>query len=139
MAKILEVPKPRLYKHYSEVPRDAWRWDSFSPKEIACHGTGEILIDFDALDRLQTFRDIIGVPFTPNSAYRSIEHNKTIGGSPKSQHCYGRAFDVPVFNNKMSRDTIKKVARIVGFKGIGDYNTFVHIDTGPARYWDNRT
>ena len=129
--------KPRLYKHYSEVPRDCWKWDSFSPKEIACKGTGEILIDFDALDRLQTFRDILGVPFTPNSAYRSISHNKAIGGSPNSQHCYGKAFDIPI-KGKMHREAIKKVAHVVGFKGIGDYDNFVHIDTGALRYWDMR-
>lgn len=131
--------KPLLFKHYSLIPANVWRWASFSPKEIACHGTGEILIDFDALDRLQAFRDILGVPFTPNSAYRSIEHNKKIGGSPNSQHCYGKAFDIPIKDNKMSRDVIKKVARVVGFNGIGDYATFVHVDTGKLRYWDMRT
>ena len=35
-------------------------------------------------------------PFRPNSGYRSIELNKAIGGSSKSQHCRGEAVDVEI-------------------------------------------
>lgn len=127
-----------FYKHYSDVNPLHWTWPSFTPAEVACKGTGELKVHPASMDKLQALRDIIGVPFTPNSAYRSEKHNKAIGGSPNSQHLQGRAFDIPI-KGAMTRDRIKEVAIKVGFTGIGDYNTFVHIDTGAPRYWDNRT
>jgi zinc D-Ala-D-Ala carboxypeptidase len=129
--------KAQLYEHYSEIPKGVWRWPNFKPREIACRGTGEIMLDFDALDKLQDFRITVGVPFTPNSAYRSISHNKAVGGSPKSMHLYGRAFDIPI-KAGLTREKIKRAAAEVGFTGIGDYANFVHIDTGTPRYWDLR-
>lgn len=108
------------------------------PKEIACKGSGFIVIDDYSLDSLNCFRHIIGVPFSPNSAYRSEAYNKKVGGAPNSYHRKGMAFDIPI-KDGMSREKIHEVAKIVGFTGFGDYNTFVHIDTGPKRYWDLRT
>ena len=43
----------RFYRHWRDVPKDNWRWPNFSPAEIACRGTGSILIHKDALDRLR--------------------------------------------------------------------------------------
>lgn len=124
--------------HYTKVDPTKWRWKNFTPFEIASRGDGLIVIDEDALDRLQHFREIVGVPFTPNSAYRSEEHNARVGGAPNSQHRYGRAFDIPI-KPGLSRNLIHRAARRAGFTGYGDYNTFVHIDTGAPRYWDHRT
>ncbi len=126
-----------VFKHYTDVPPTAWKWPHFKPSEIACRDNGELLINADALDRLEVFRKVVGVPFTPNSAYRSAVYNKLIGGSPNSMHLQGRAFDVPI-KPGMTREQIHAAARQAGFTGFGDYNTFVHIDTGPARTWDNR-
>lgn len=129
--------KPQLYKHYSLVSQEVWRWPDFKPSEIACKGTGELMIDFDAMDKLQALRKRLGVPFTPNSAYRSIAHNKKVGGSPNSMHLHGKAFDIPI-KKGMTREQIKLAARSEGFTGIGEYGTFIHVDTGAARYWDLR-
>jgi zinc D-Ala-D-Ala carboxypeptidase len=121
--------------HHTQVKE--WYWPNFTPKEIACKGTGLIVIDEHSLDCLQRCRDILGVPFTPNSAYRSEKYNKAVGGAKDSQHRYGRAYDIPI-KKGMERDKIHKAAKKAGFTGFGDYNTFVHVDTGPARYWDER-
>lgn len=127
------------YKHYSQVNALHWYWPNFTPKEIACKGTGELYIDFKAMDSLQKFRYFAKAPVIINSAYRSEKHNKAIGGSPKSQHLLGKAFDIRITKD-LDRATIHKAAKAAGFKGIGDYKTFVHIDTrdNPA-YWDNRS
>jgi zinc D-Ala-D-Ala carboxypeptidase len=123
--------------HYTMLSPDDWRWKNFTPKEIACKGTGLILIDEDAMDKLQAFRNTVEIPFRPNSAYRSESHNKRVGGAPRSMHRQGRAFDIPI-TSRMTRELIHEKAKEVGFTGFGDYNTFVHIDTGRARYWDGR-
>ena len=41
-------------------------------------------------------------PIKINSFYRSVELNKAIGGSSKSQHCQGRAIDVDDVHGYMS-------------------------------------
>jgi hypothetical protein len=37
-----------------------WRWPNFSPAEIACRGTGKVLVNEPALDKLQALRDRLG-------------------------------------------------------------------------------
>ncbi|SDZ58386.1 hypothetical protein SAMN05444004_12522 [Jannaschia faecimaris] len=51
-----------FYDHLRDVPENAWRWTNFSPAEIACRGTGKLLINEPALDKLQTLRDRLGKP-----------------------------------------------------------------------------
>lgn len=129
--------KQEHFNHYLHIPHGLWRWPNFRPEEIACKGDGSITIDFDALDKLQAFRNIVGVPVIVNSAYRSPSYNKRVGGAPKSQHLHGKAFDIQISKN-LTREKIHGAAKKAGFTGFGDYNTFVHIDTGNARYWDLR-
>jgi uncharacterized protein YcbK (DUF882 family) len=74
------------------------------------------------------------------SAYRSPTTNAWLasvsrGVASDSQHMNGNAMDismpgVPVFK-------IRQVARSLGMGGVGFYprSGFVHIDTGPVRYW----
>lgn len=45
---------------------------------------------------LEPIREYTGIPFRPNSGYRSPELNQEIGGSTNSQHCLGEAVDVEV-------------------------------------------
>lgn len=123
--------------HHTFVRASDWHWNNFTPKEIACKGNGMIVINNDAMDKLQAFREKLGVPFSPNSAYRSLSHNRNVGGAPRSMHRHGRAFDIPL-KSGITREDVHRIAKEVGFTGFGDYNTFVHIDTGRKRYWDER-
>ena len=72
------------------------------------------------------------------SAYRSPEHNRTVGGAMASKHMAGIAFDIAMANH--DQDTIEAAARAVGFGGFGFYprSGFMHIDLGPARSWGER-
>lgn len=121
------------YVSYADVPAELWRWRNFTPKEIACRGTGELVIDEAALDTLQRLREAWGKPMRINSAYRSASHNKNVGGSPNSQHLFGKAFDVAM--PKRSQAKFIAAAKEAGFTGIGTYANFVHIDTGRKRSW----
>jgi len=42
------------YDRWRDVPKAAWRWPNFSPAEIACRGTGRLLLNDVALDKLCT-------------------------------------------------------------------------------------
>ncbi len=45
---------------------------------------------------LEPVRHHWGVPFAPNSGFRSKELNEKLGGSQKSQHMFGEAVDIEV-------------------------------------------
>ena len=124
-----------LYSNWRDVPKERWRWQNFAPREIACRGTGRVLVNDAALDKLQTLRDELGRPLIVRSAYRSPEHNRNVGGAPKSKHMDGTAFDIAMSNHNPTE--FEAAARKVGFTGIGHYprSGFMHIDTGPARTW----
>lgn len=124
-----------FYQHWRNLPATAWHWPNFSPAEIACRGTGKLLVNDDALDRLQELRVTLGKPLIVNSAYRSPEHNRKVGGAKASKHLEGTAFDISMANHDPA--AFIAAARKAGFKGIGTYprSNFIHIDTGPARSW----
>ena len=124
-----------FYQHWRNLPATAWHWPNFSPAEIACRGTGKLLVNEDALNRLQELRVTLGKPLIVNSAYRSPEHNRKVGGAKASKHLEGTAFDISMANHDPT--AFIAAARKAGFKGIGTYprSNFIHIDTGPARSW----
>jgi hypothetical protein len=124
-----------FYEHWHDVPEGTWRWSNFSPAEIACRGTGKLLINELALDRLQALRDRLGKPLIVRSAYRSPEHNRAVGGAKRSKHMEGAAFDIAMTNHDPV--AFEAVARAVGFLGFGFYprSGFMHVDLGPARQW----
>lgn len=132
------MPGKIAYNHHSLVPPDEWKWPNFSPAELACKGTGRIMLDIDALDALQRLRHRLGKPLLITSAYRSPEHNKRVGGAKNSFHMKGVAFDVQMANHDPV--DFEKTARAEGFRGFGYYpkSGFMHIDTGPARTWGKK-
>ena len=136
------------YEHWSEYPMHLWDWPNFTPEELASrtvvNGTrgpkGPLLLNFDALDKLQGLRSHIGKPFHVNSAYRSPEYNAWLstqsgGVASRSKHVEGIAFDISMHNQ--DRTEFVRLAREFGFNGIGHYNTFTHIDTreNQAEWW----
>ncbi|MCC6006491.1 MAG: DUF882 domain-containing protein [Rhodobacteraceae bacterium] len=128
----------RTFRHFRDVPEHLWRWKNFSPAEIACRGTGQLKLHPAALDKLQALRDRLGKPLILRSAYRSPEHNRAVGGAPRSKHMDGAAFDIAMSNHDPV--AFEAAAREVGFLGFGFYprSGFMHIDLGPARTWGER-
>lgn len=123
---------PRAYAHVRDVPVSSWRWPNFTPEELACRGSGALLIDPRALDMLQSLRNRLGRPMIVTSAYRSPAHNARVGGAPRSRHLLGIAFDIRMDNH--DPQSFIAQARAMGFHGIGTYprQGFVHIDARPA-------
>jgi zinc D-Ala-D-Ala carboxypeptidase len=127
----------KTYASWRDYPTAQWRWASFSPEEIACRGTGKLLVNEPAMDRLHALRDKLSKPLIVNSAYRSPGHNKRVGGAPKSQNLLGIAFDVRMDNH--APHAFERAARECGFSGFGHYprSGFMHIDTGAPRRWND--
>jgi len=123
------------YANWRDVPDKHWRWANFSPEEIACRGDGTIRINEAALDKLQALRDRLGVPLIVNSAYRSPDDNRRVGGAKHSMHLQGAAFDISMANH--DPESFEAAARAIGFTGFGFYprQNFMHIDIGRARQW----
>jgi zinc D-Ala-D-Ala carboxypeptidase len=127
-----------FYTHWRDAPAADWRWPNFSPAEIACRGTGRLLLNETALDALQALRDRLGKPLIVLSGYRSPEHNRAVGGAKASKHMEGIAFDISMVNH--DPEVFEAAAHAIGFQGFGFYprSGFMHIDLGPARQWGER-
>ena len=123
----------KIYASWKDYPASQWRWPDFSPQEMACRGTGRLMIVPEAMDMLQALRDKLGAPMIVNSAYRSPEHNRNVGGAKASKHMLGIAFDVRMENH--DPEAYIAAALSVGFKGIGTYpkQNFIHVDARPSR------
>mgnify|MGYP000657494523 CR=1 FL=1 len=93
---------------------------------------------------LQVIRDYIKKPIHINSAYRSPEHNKKIGGKRNSYHIKGMAADITVkgYTPRKLYSVVRKLRKQgkIGVNGIGLYNGFLHIDLREQNrlsLWDN--
>lgn len=121
---------------------------NFNSDEFACkNGTPvpkSLHLNMVALaQNLQVIRDKIGKPIIINSAYRTTDYNKKIGGATQSQHLTASAADIRVEGmtsvalHKVILELIKEGKIHNG--GLGLYNTFVHYDIRKTpKRWDLR-
>ena len=101
----------------------------FRVREFRCkNGADPIFIDTALVELLQKIRDHFGAPITINSAYRTPEYNKKIGGSTYSQHQYGKAADIVVKGVKPSDVAAYAEQLMPSYGGVGRYVTFTHVD-----------
>lgn len=115
-----------------------WQIKNFSPSEVLSPdglsqlSKSNLMLDYDSLKLLDQLRNRINMPlicnFTGhnNRGYRSISENKLADGGDFSRHVQGKAFDL---HCKLSPLQLAVEAILIGFTGIGIYNTFTHIDT----------
>ena len=109
--------------------------NNFSRAEFACKcGCGYDTVDYELILRLEQIREHFDRAVTVNSGCRCPDHNDSVGGAATSQHLYGRAADIVVDGTPAS--VVAEVAEQIGFGGIGEYDSFVHVDTrvGYARW-----
>lgn len=111
-------------------------WDHFSPFEIACACCNTVRLDTEAMAALERSRKVLGRPLIINSGYRCPVHNGRVGGASKSQHLWGRAFDINTRSmSDLERWEVIQVTAQEGFAGLGLYRDFIHVDTGRRRIW----
>ena len=76
-----------------------------------------------------------------NSGYRDTAYNTAVDGAKSSQHLSGLAADLTWDGFRAGSEDANNfvaLARRQGFRGIGLYNSFIHVDVGPERQWDKR-
>lgn len=110
---------------------------NFRAREFDCQGRGccsATPIDEKLVEYLQQIRDHFGKPVYV-TAYRCKTHNaKVANAAPNSYHCYGQAADFHI--DGVAPTEIARYAESMGVKGIGLYDTFVHIDTRTSKsFW----
>lgn len=83
-------------------------------------------------ENLQKIRDIIGVPISINSGYRSPAHNKKVGGAKNSQHLTGMAADIVVkgYSPRSVFEIVEDLQNegVIELGGLHAYNSFTHVD-----------
>lgn len=110
---------------------------NFRAREFDCQGSGccaTTPVDEQLVQYLQQIRDHFGKPVYL-TAYRCKTYNaRTPNAAPNSYHIYGKAADFHI--NGVAPEEIAKYAESIGIKGIGLYDTFVHIDTRESKsFW----
>lgn len=102
---------------------------NFQVKEFACKDGSDVVVIHPYIPHIcQIVRNKFNMPFKPNSAYRTITHNKAEGGATKSNHIYGRAVDIPAKNGVTPKQLYDYVNTIFGDWGeLGIYSWGIHV------------
>ena len=113
--------------------------EHFRLDEFESSDTKEAKVDEELVEKLELLRAELGnQPLIINSAYRTPEHNKAIGGAENSLHMTGKAVDIAKVDD-YDIDEMANIAEEVGFDGIGRYSWGIHVDVrGERARWDYR-
>lgn len=93
------------------------------------------LPDIELVEKLQMLRNIVG-EITVTSGYRTIEFNKSCGGSPNSHHLRGLAADIKFDFTHWNKSSLSMVLKAIGFTNVNFYWNFtwqlqrLHVDIG---------
>ena len=98
----------------------------FTLSEFQCPCCKCVMLHPDLLKNLIKLRSLIREPIYINSGYRCKEYNSQVGGVKHSYHMFGMAADISVRHFSISDLSIQ--AKQVGFRGIGVYKNFLHVD-----------
>lgn len=79
------------------------------------------------MSKLDTAREIAGIPFVINCAFRSVEWDKGKGRAGTSTHTTGHAVDIRC-NSDRNRFLIVFALMKAGFTRIGIAKNFIHAD-----------
>jgi len=117
-----EAPDPVAMQELSEVLADA----GATPVRPFNADALDIVWQIAAATNLDSELDI-------HSGYRTPRINRAVHGAGDSQHLRASAMDVGVPWRRLS--AVSDAARKLSRGGVGIYRSFVHLDSGPVRYW----
>ena len=121
---------------------------NFTSAEFGCKDTARTPVPSRYMDNvyllaenLQVLRDYFGKPVSINSAYRTFEHNRSVGGVDNSYHTFAMAADISV-QDTSPEEVYCAIERLIargGMQdgGLGYYgpNGHIHYDIGTPRRW----
>tara|TARA_R110000803_G_scaffold136534_3_gene203427 strand:+ start:802 stop:1164 length:363 start_codon:yes stop_codon:yes gene_type:complete len=90
------------------------------------------MMEVEFLEMLDIARDIAGFPFIINSGFRSIAHNKKVGGVKNSSHLMGWAADLHCGSGQR-RFLMIEALLDAGFTRLGIGDTYIHCDCDPNK------
>lgn len=91
--------------------------------------SSDMKMDVILIDKLQALRDIVGHPMTISSGVRTEAENSAAGGSKNSMHLTGKAVDISISGwSGEKKFKFLKAAFGIGFSGIAQGKTFIHLD-----------
>ena len=105
----------------------------FDRSEFMCRGTcncGCNTADSELVSTLEIVRTHFGLPVRINSAFRCLEHNRSIGSKDTSMHVQGKAADIQVkdTNPETVYNFINRHAPNTYGLGLYIEKGFVHVD-----------
>lgn len=110
---------------------------NFELEEFACKDGTAVPVEYyenckELAENLQVLRDSLGVPLVVLSGYRTVEHNKKIGGAPGSFHLTASAADLKASTIPPSKIYMRILELMEAGKmkkgGLKCYTTWVHYD-----------
>jgi uncharacterized protein YcbK (DUF882 family) len=107
-------------------------WDEFQSNDGSVMPNDVAENIKELAENLQVIRDYIKKPIKINSAYRSPDWNRQVGGVSDSQHVKGKASDI-VISGLSSTQVVKIIEDLIASGkikqgGVGLYPNFVHYD-----------
>lgn len=107
---------------------------NFSRAEFACPCCDRADMDLGFVAKLQELRFFIDQPIRVTSGFRCPMHNEVVGGAENSKHLAGIAADITIQGGRWR--LLKGIYRL-DFRGIGIYDTWIHVDSreGPGALW----
>ncbi len=105
----------------------------FTVRELSCPCCGRIRVEPLLVRLLEELRAELGRPIRVTSGYRCPDHNRAVGGVPRSRHLEGRAVDLACPPGEQARLIAR--ARRIGFDQTIAYagRGFVHLGV-PERF-----
>jgi len=102
---------------------------NFTAREFICSCCGAEGIKDDLVFHLQMVRDLLSIHrvMIITSGYRCEKHNREVGGIEGSAHIKGLAADIK-YDDVSHKFMLIHAIMKVGFKRIGIYDSFIHVD-----------
>ncbi|ANP79299.1 hypothetical protein A134_23075 [Vibrio crassostreae 9CS106] len=101
----------------------------FDRSDFDCPCCGYNVTTESFLNKIDETRHLAGVAFIVNSGCRCPKHNKKVGGADNSAHLRC-AIDIRCLNSR-TRKKILKAVMYMGWRRVGIYKSFIHVDDDP--------
>ncbi|MDR3165214.1 MAG: peptidase M15 [Synergistaceae bacterium] len=100
----------------------------FKLREFQCRCCGLVKLSPRLLRMLEKLREAARVPLVVTSGYRCPNHNRHVGGAPRSLHLDGCAADILAAPSAQKH--LFAIAKSIGFSQVicGDYKKYLHLE-----------